>query len=96
MSQHKPVPPDMDCIEFQEHLPELFAGPGGSGLPRDDESLQRHLKTCANCAALVRDLEYIAEQARQLLVPTQDPSDKVWANIQSKLKDNPGNNGNAD
>jgi len=87
MSKLDPTPPDMDCAEFQEHLPELFANPDG---PQIDPSLQHHLDTCANCAALVRDLQYIAEQARQLLEPTvMDPSDDVWSNIQNKLKDEP-------
>jgi len=91
MSETKPIPPEMSCAEFQEHLPELFAGPDG-GLPKSDPSLELHLKTCANCAALVRDLQYIAEQARQLMEPAHDvdPSDQVWANIQNKLKEDPG------
>jgi hypothetical protein len=52
--------------------------------------MQDHLKTCSNCAALVRDLQYIAEQARLLLEPTHDPSDSVWSNIQNKLKEESG------
>jgi hypothetical protein len=37
--------------------------------------------------ALVRDLETIAETARSLFEPVGDPSDKVWTNIQSKLRE---------
>ena len=37
-------------------------------------------------AALVRDLEYIASQAR-LLLPIHDPSPAVWDNIQQALRE---------
>jgi hypothetical protein len=68
----------MNCAEFQERLPELFE----SGKDLDSEE---HLKSCENCAALVRDLEYIAQQAK-LLLPLHDPSPNVWANIQSAIQ----------
>lgn len=73
----------LSCAEFQEHLPDLFAA-GAEGLI-DDPSLLDHLKTCENCSALVRDLQYIADQARQLLEPTHEPSDNVWKKIQESL-----------
>jgi hypothetical protein len=69
---------NMDCAEFQERLPELFE----SG---KDLSSEEHLKKCENCAALVRDLEYIAQQAK-LLLPLHDPSPSVWNNIQSAIQ----------
>jgi hypothetical protein len=72
----------MNCAEFQENLPELFES--GKDLSREE-----HLKTCENCAALVRDLEYIAQQAK-LLLPLHDPSPSVWNNIQSALQRNTG------
>jgi hypothetical protein len=68
----------MNCVEFQERLPELFE----SG---KDLSNEEHLNTCENCAALVRDLEYIAQQAK-LLLPMHDPSPAVWQNIQSAIQ----------
>ncbi len=75
----------LTCSEFQEHLPELFS-PGSNGLPTDP-ALQAHLQECENCSALVRDLKYIADQAKLLLEPALDePADHVWNNIQSKLK----------
>ena len=68
----------MTCGEFQEQLPEFLA----AGIsPIADHP---HLQHCANCAALVRDLEYIAEAARQLM-PAHDPSPDVWSHIQSTL-----------
>lgn len=73
----------MTCAEFQETLPELFEA-------QHDLSAHEHLKSCENCAALVRDLEYIASQAR-LLLPIHDPSPGVWENIQQAIRqDKPG------
>ena len=65
------------CADFQEQLPELFES--GANLNE-----QEHLKTCEQCSALVRDLEYIAQQAK-LLLPIHDPSPAVWENIQTSL-----------
>lgn len=68
----------MDCAEFQDRLPELFES-------SKDMSSEQHLKTCENCASLVRDLEYIAQQAK-LLLPLHDPSPGVWNNIQTAIQ----------
>ena len=72
----------MTCAEFQDKLPELFE----SG---NDLSKEQHLERCETCSALVRDLEYIAQQAK-LLLPLRDPSPAVWENIQSAIH-NDGN-----
>jgi hypothetical protein len=77
----------LTCAEFQEHLPELFAS--GAESLTDDPALREHLNTCENCSALVRDLQYIADQARQLLEPTHEPSDNVWKKIQEELASGP-------
>lgn len=69
----------MTCADFQDKLPELFE-------TQADLGAQDHLKTCENCAALVRDLEYIASQAR-LLLPIHDPSPAVWDHIQKAIRD---------
>lgn len=66
-----------DCAAFQERLPQLFAA-------ETDFSKEPHLQTCENCAELVRDLEYIAQQAK-LLMPIHDPSPAVWENIRAAL-----------
>lgn len=73
----------ISCAEFQEQLPDLFAS-GGNGVPEDPD-LVEHLKTCENCSALVRDLQYIADQASLLLQPTLEPSDNVWKRIQEEM-----------
>lgn len=72
----------MTCAEFQEKLPELFEA-------QADLGAEDHLKTCENCAALVRDLEYIAAQAK-LLLPIHDPSPAVWEHIQKSIRDGDG------
>ncbi len=76
-SETRIAKPVQTCSEFQAQLPEMFeSGEEFHGLD--------HLQTCENCAALVRDLEYIAQQAK-LLLPLRDPSPAVWENIQNKI-----------
>jgi len=70
----------MNCAEFQEKLPELFESGANVGQ-------ETHVQGCETCSALVRDLEYIASQAK-LLLPIHDPSPAVWDNIQSAIRGN--------
>ena len=79
---------NMTPAEFEEYLPELFSEAGGGSISKDPR-FKNFLASNPDCAALVRDLETIAEQARSLFEPTHDPSDKVWSNIASKLKEEP-------
>jgi hypothetical protein len=80
----------MSCAEFQQQLPDLFAT--RDHLIADDSPRYRHLETCVTCSALVRDLEYIAEQAALLLTPIEEePSDKVWKKIQESIASERGN-----
>ena len=76
----------MTQAEFEHHLPDFFAA---GGHVSSDPRLQRFLAENPDCAALVRDLETIAEHAKGLFLPVGDPSDNVWANIQKKLQDDP-------
>ncbi|MGA2252390.1 anti-sigma factor family protein [Terracidiphilus sp.] len=69
----------MTCEEFQDHLPDLIA----SG---EDVSQHPHMLECELCRSLLADLEAIAEAARQLLAPVEDPPDTLWEQIQSKIK----------
>jgi hypothetical protein len=71
----------MNCADFQERLPELFES-------HADLTAEEHLKSCENCSALVRDLEYIAQQAK-LLLPIHDPSPGVWEKIESAIQQEP-------
>ena len=71
--------------EFEQYLPELFAN--GDGKVSSDPRVKKFLQKYPDCATLVSDLETIAEHARSLFEPVGDPSDKVWTNIQSKLRE---------
>ena len=71
--------------EFERYLPDFFVD--GAGKVSQDPRLQKFLAANPDCAALVNDLETIAEHARSLFEPVGDPSDKVWKNIQSKLQE---------
>ena len=83
ISQNSKPRTNISCADFQEQLPDLFAS-GSNGVP-EDPTLVEHLKTCQQCSALVRDLQYIADQASLLLQPTHEPSDNVWKKIQEGL-----------
>jgi len=67
----------MNCQEFQEVLPYIIERGGNA-------EQEEHLRTCSSCAALVQDLNYIAEQAR-LLLPMYDPNPRVWTGIEHAL-----------
>ncbi len=75
---------DLKPDEFEQYLPDLFAS---SDKVSEDPRLQKLFLAHPDCLALVRDLETIAETARSLFEPEDDPSEKVWANIQDKLRE---------
>ena len=75
----------MTAAEFEQHLPELFAS-GEGGKLSEDPRLAKFLKANPDCAALVRDLETIADTAKNLFAADQEPSDSVWSNIASQLE----------
>jgi hypothetical protein len=77
----------MTKSDFEEFLPELFAS--GEGKVSEDPRFMKFLAKNPDCMALVRDLETIADTARALFEPTEEPSDAVWSNIASKLKVEP-------
>ena len=72
----------MTAAEFEQYLPELFAS--GHGKVSEDPRFTKFLAANPDCAALVRDLETIADTAKSLFAPF-DPSDKVWSGIQGRL-----------
>ena len=76
--------------EFEQHLPDLFLA---GGKLSDDPRLARFLAANPDCAALVRDLETIAETARSLFEPAHEPSDAVWSNIATKLREESSDDG---
>ena len=68
----------MNCGEFQRVLPYIIESGGNA---EEDE----HLHTCPVCSDLVKDLRYIADQAK-LLVPMEEPDQRVWGGIQKSLQ----------
>jgi hypothetical protein len=70
---------DADCAEFQASMPDRI----GAG---EDLQTDPHMLTCERCRSLVRDLEYIAEAARQLMPIEEEPRDALWANIQLAIE----------
>lgn len=79
----------MTAAEFETYLPDLFAT--GGGKVSEDPRFAKFLAANPDCAALVSDLETIAEHARSLFEePVHEPSDTVWSNIASKLKEGIG------
>jgi predicted anti-sigma-YlaC factor YlaD len=73
---------EMSCEAFQEQLAELI----GTGA---DVSSHAHLQNCDLCRAFFADLEAIAAVARELF-PVEDPSDRVWEQIQSAIQEEEG------
>ncbi len=67
------------CAAFQAHLPELI-DTGAADLAG-----YLHFRNCANCRALIVDLETIAEAARQLF-PPQEPSKRLWKQIETAIE----------
>jgi hypothetical protein len=88
-SQEKPDKLDKTAAAYNgqpDDLHDLFGSTGAT----DDEDPLAALRSDPNYAALIKELEYIASQARLLFEPTQDtPSDAVWTKIQSKLAEEP-------
>lgn len=69
----------LECAEFQALMPKrIEAGEDLQSFP--------HMLTCERCRSLVRDLEYIAEVARQLIPIEEEPRDELWAQIQLAIE----------
>lgn len=87
--QNVPQFPNFDTMtqaDFEEYLPDFFAA-SSNGKVSSDPKLQKFLSQHPNCAALVSDLETIAETARGLFdVEASEPSDHVWEDLQKKLR----------
>ena len=72
----------MTCQEFQAQLAEIV----GSGV---DVSNHPHLQNCETCRALLRDLQTIADAAKQLL-PIEQPKEDLWERIELAIKQEDG------
>ena len=72
-----------------DDLHDLFATPEDFD-GNDEEDPLAQLRNDPNYAALIRDLEYIAKEARALFQPADEsPSDELWTKIQSQLPSRP-------
>jgi hypothetical protein len=71
-------PLDAECAAFQAQIPDLIG--------TDELRNHPHMLTCDRCPALVRELEYIAEAARQLIPVEIEPRDDLWSKIQSAIQ----------
>jgi hypothetical protein len=67
----------MNCVELQQSLAEFEDG--------RNAAQQAHLKTCAECSALVAELNLIASTAVELRA-TDEPSPRVWNSIEIALR----------
>ena len=67
----------MNCVELHESLIECEDG--------GKAEQQAHLKTCAECSALLADLERIASSAA-ILQAADEPSPRVWNSIAIALR----------
>lgn len=68
----------MNCTEFEREWQEL----DDPGL--FSPALDGHLQACAGCARLVREVNLLRWEARQLVEAEQPPA-RLWANIQGEL-----------
>ena len=68
----------MNCEEFERELQDLEEYSDSS------PALEAHGRVCASCSELVEDLNYIRQQARQML-PSEQPHDRVWQQLRRRL-----------
>ncbi len=66
----------MNCVEFQNELSEVLEG-------QRTAAHEAHLASCANCTALLEDLNEIVMQARDL--PRAEPGPQVWTRLHASL-----------
>ena len=79
--------PDFDAMtpaDFEQYLPDFFAA-SSNGKVSADPRLQKFLSQNPDCAALVSDLEIIAEQARAMFDTTSEPSNLIWDKIVTRM-----------
>lgn len=70
----------MLCHEFEAAFEQF----GDVDPPADAAA---HLEQCANCRAMVDDLELIQSAARGLAVLPEAPPERVWINLRSRLRE---------
>src|SRR6476620_907341 len=71
----------MECTRYRESIQDLIDGTIG---PIRRAELERHLEGCADCRALVADLETIRDRAASL--DRLEPPPRVWRQIAGTLR----------
>lgn len=85
---------EMSTADFEARLPELIAS--GPAELLSDPRLTVFFERNPDCSALVRDLAAIADAAKRLLQPEEEPEEEIegddigaddplWASIKGKL-----------
>lgn len=64
------------CHQFDDQLPAYLDGSEGT-------SVLRHAEECSACRGVLKDLQLIRAEAREL--PLDSPSPRVWKNLQTAL-----------
>ena len=83
--------PDFDTMtqaDFEQYLPDFFAA-SSNGKVSSDPRLQSFLLQHPDCAALVSDLETIAEQASRMFDTVEEPSTSLWDKIVHRMDAEP-------
>ena len=89
MNERDNTPGGNNATVNPDNLHDLFATPADYK-KQDEEDPLAALRNDPNYSALIRDLEYIAKQARALFEPAAEaPSDEVWTKIQAELGTKP-------
>lgn len=70
---------DAECAAFQSSMADRI----GAG---EDLQSDPHLVTCERCRALLAELEFIVEFAKQVMPVEQDPRDDLWSQIQMAIE----------
>ncbi|MFC5863086.1 hypothetical protein ACFPT7_12340 [Acidicapsa dinghuensis] len=67
------------CAAFQASMADRI----GAG---EDLQADPHLATCERCTALLTELEFIVEFAKQVMPVEQEPRDDLWSQIQMAIE----------
>ncbi|MBI4458904.1 MAG: hypothetical protein HY648_02455 [Acidobacteria bacterium] len=69
----------MNCEEFERGWQDLEDFTDASPL------MERHRQECPACAEMVRELQSIIQQARQML-PLENPPERIWLEVRQQLE----------
>jgi hypothetical protein len=69
----------ISCKEFEQVLPEMVDGESVGA------EAQAHGRSCPTCSVLLRDLQAIVSEARQMAA-SEEPSPRVWIGVRQALE----------